>query len=72
MESDLFWVMFGALVAGVIVGAIPGFYGVVKGRIGLGLLGFICCVIAAFAAGVLLAIPIAIVFVYYIHKKSIS
>jgi hypothetical protein len=70
MALDMFWVLMGALIVGIIIGAIPGFFGAMRGKIGLGLLGFVYCVVSGLALGALLAIPVAIVFVYFIQKNK--
>lgn len=62
--------VFGALLSGVIVGAIPAIAGGVKGKLGLGLGSFVCCVIGSLILGMLLSIPICVVFMFLIFKKT--
>jgi Putative regulator of cell autolysis len=63
-------VLFGALVAGLAVGIIPAVYGGMKGRLSLGMTGFLACAISSLLLGMLLAVPVAGVFVYLITKNQ--
>ncbi|MEA4933213.1 MAG: SHOCT domain-containing protein [Lawsonibacter sp.] len=63
-------VILGALFSGMIVGAIPAIAGAVKGKLGLGLGSFVCCVIGSLIAGMILSIPICVVFLFLIFKKT--
>jgi hypothetical protein len=62
--------IFGSFMAGLVAGAVPVIYGGVKGKIGLGIVGFFVCIISSLILGLLLAIPVAGVFVYYISKMN--
>ena len=62
-------VILGALFAGAIIGLIPLILGINKGQKQLGIIGFACCIGGSFILGLLLAIPIAIVFTVIILKK---
>ncbi len=63
-------VFLGALIAGLIIGAIPAIAGATKGRIGLGLGGFASCVVGSLLLGMILSIPLCAIFMYLIFKKS--
>ena len=62
--------LIGALLSGLFTGGIVMVVGVVKDQILLGVVGFIACVISAILLGLLLAIPVAGVFSWYILKKA--
>lgn len=62
-------IIMGAIIAGVVIGAIPAILGAVKGRIGLGIVGFFSCLIGSIILGMLLSIPLCAIFVYLILKK---
>lgn len=61
--------IIGSLISGAIVGAIPGIAGAVKGKIGLGLGGFFACLVGSFILGLLLSVPLCILFMFLIFKK---
>lgn len=63
-------VIIGALVGGAIIGAVPAFIGAKKGKLALGLIGFVCCVIASFLLGMILSIPVCAIFIFLINKGS--
>ena len=65
-------VIFGALFAGGIIGLIPLILGINKGQKQLGIIGFACCIGGSFILGLLLSIPIAIVFTVIILNKANS
>ncbi len=62
--------MLGALMAGALIGAIPAITGAVKGKLGLGLGGFVCCVIGSVILGLLLSVPLCAIFMFLIFKKT--
>lgn len=62
-------ILAGALIAGLIIGAIPAIAGSTRGKLGLGLGGFAACVVASLLLGMLLSIPTCAVFMYFIYKK---
>lgn len=66
----MFDYILGSLLAGAAIGAIPAIYGGVKGRLGLGIAGFFACIFSSLILGLLLSIPTAGVFVYYISQKG--
>ena len=59
-------VVFGALMAGAIFGAVPAVLGYNKGKNGLAIAGFISCVVCSFIGGMFLSIPCCIIFVVII------
>lgn len=54
--------LFGALMGGCITGLLPAILGALWGRKGLAIAGFLCCVFGSLLLGILLAIPVAIIF----------
>jgi hypothetical protein len=63
-------VLLGALIAGAVIGAIPAISGAVKGKLGLGIGGFACCVVGSLILGMILSIPVCAIFMYLIFKKG--
>ena len=63
-------VILGAVYAGLITGGIVVVCGAVKGKLGLAIAGFFCCLISAIILGLLLAIPVCGVFLWKIYKKN--
>ena len=55
-------VLFGAILAGCICGLLPLYIGRRIGRTGLGLAGFVSCVVSGGFFGFRLALPVAILF----------
>lgn len=62
--------MFGALLGGLIIGAIPAIAGGVKGKLWLGLGGLAACVVGSILLGMILSIPLCAIFMYFIFKKD--
>ncbi|QOX64208.1 SHOCT domain-containing protein [Anoxybacterium hadale] len=62
--------LFGALIAGLIIGAIPAIAGGVKGKLGLGIGGFAACVGGSLLLGMLLSIPLCAIFMFLIFKNN--
>ena len=58
------------IFAGILVGIIPAIYGASKNKIGIGILGFFVCSIAGAILGLLLAVPCAAIFIWYIAKDN--
>lgn len=63
-------VIFGALLFGLVIGAIPAIAGATKGKLGLGLGGFVSCVVGSLILGMILSIPACAIFMYLIFKKA--
>ncbi|MBQ2954523.1 MAG: hypothetical protein IJE07_13410 [Clostridia bacterium] len=61
--------VIGALIAGLVVGAVPAICGAIKQKIGLAIGGFAACVGASLLLGLLLAIPVCALFLFLIFKK---
>ena len=61
--------LFGA-IAGTLCGLAPLIYGIVKQRVLLGVAGLAACVVAGAILGILLAIPVAGLFVYLIYRSA--
>ncbi|MBP2649882.1 MAG: hypothetical protein H6Q74_707 [Firmicutes bacterium] len=57
-------------LAGLVIGIIPMIFGAMRGKIGLAFGGFIACVISGALLGLLLAVPVAGIFVYLIAKQT--
>lgn len=68
MDPYMTDVITGALLVGLITGAVPAICGAVKGNMNLGMIGFVCCLVSGLVLGLLLAIPICAVFVYKIFN----
>lgn len=68
MGNQTYWI-WGALVVGLICGAIPMIMGAKKNKIGLGFAGFILCIVGSLILGALLAVPVCSVFIWLINKK---
>ena len=64
------WVVLGALLSGLIIGAIPLFYGAFRQKLALGVSGFILCIISALILGAILALPVAAIFVFLIKRGA--
>ena len=62
-------ILFG-FIAGVVCGLAPLIFGAMRGRIALGVGGFVACAAAGAVLGLLLAVPVAIVFVYFIQRST--
>ena len=62
--------IFGALIAGAAIGAIPAICGAIKGKIGLAIGGFFACLAAGLILGMILAIPVCAVFLFLIFKNN--
>ena len=60
----------GALFIGAVCGLIPLIAGLIKKRIALAVSGFIVCMICGFILGVILALPVAIIFLVVILLTS--
>ncbi len=60
----------GAIVAGVIFGLVPLIIGIKKGKVGLGVGGFIACIVGSFLLGLLLSIPMCALFTILIFVFS--
>ena len=70
MESEYLPALFGALISGLIIGAIPAIAGAIKGRLGLAIGGFFACVVASLLLGMILAIPACSIFLFFIFKNK--
>ncbi|QVK18181.1 hypothetical protein KHQ81_00230 [Mycoplasmatota bacterium] len=72
-EVNQLAVFIGAIGIGVIMGLIPLLVGISKDQKGLGIAGFISCIIGGFLLGIFLALPVAIVFLITIlvHAKKV-
>lgn len=63
-------VILGALIAGALLGLIPGIIGYKKEKQGLAIGGFIACVVGSFLLGLYLSVPICIIFTVIILLSS--
>lgn len=61
--------ILGALITGLVIGAVPAICGAIKQKIGLAIGGFFACVVSALLLGMLLAIPVCALFLFLIFKK---
>ena len=67
MDSEL---IIGAIVAGVICGLVPLITGLVKGENSLAWGGFVACIAGGFVLGLILALPLAVLFTVLIVRNS--
>jgi membrane protein implicated in regulation of membrane protease activity len=67
MDSEL---IIGAILVGIVCGLIPLVFGLVRGETALAWCGFAACILGGFLLGIILALPIAIVFTVLIWKNS--
>lgn len=67
MDSEL---IIGAIVAGVVCGLVPLITGLVKGEQSLAWGGFVACIAGGFVLGIILAVPLAILFTVLIVRNS--
>ncbi|MBQ5782670.1 MAG: hypothetical protein IIV99_04705 [Oscillospiraceae bacterium] len=69
MDAYVISAIFGSLIAGAIVGAVPAVCGAIKQKLGLAIGGFFACLIANFILGLILSLPVCAVFLFFIFKK---
>ena len=62
--------LLAGLIAGVICGLVPLIYGLMRDRRQLALLGFGASALAGLVLGLILAIPVAGIFVYLIYRST--
>ncbi|MCA1031200.1 hypothetical protein LCL95_09210 [Bacillus timonensis] len=58
------------LIVGILCGIVPAVVGAVKQRIGLAIGGFFACAVSGVILGLLLAVPVMALFLYFIMKGS--
>ena len=63
-------VLVGALLMGVVIGLIPLIIGIVKEQRTLGIIGLVSCIVGNLILGLLLSIPIALIFSIIILTKK--
>ena len=61
--------IMGALITGLVIGAVPAICGAIKQKLGLAIGGFFARVASALLLGMLLAIPVCALFLFLIFKK---
>jgi hypothetical protein len=59
-----------AIIAGAVCGLVPLIYGLNKGQTGLAVGGFFACLAGGLILGLILAIPLAVLFAWLIHRKD--
>ena len=69
MDAYTLGAIVGSIITGLIIGAIPAICGVIKGKIKLAVIGFFACLLSAFILGLILALPVCLVFLWLIFKK---
>ena len=70
MDAYNIGVLLGSILFGSLIGAVPAICGAIKQKVGLAVGGFLACLAAHFILGMLLSIPVAAVFLFFIFKKS--
>jgi hypothetical protein len=63
---DVETMLLAGLIAGIVCGLVPLIAGYVKGRLQLGIIGFVVTALSGLVLGLLLAVPVAIVFTLFI------
>ena len=63
-------VIVGALIVGVVCGLFPLVFGLTRGQTALAVGGFVACIAGGLVLGILLALPLAILFMVLIHTRS--
>ncbi|WP_042256488.1 hypothetical protein [Butyrivibrio proteoclasticus] len=58
--------VFGSIMMGFILGAAPLIMGIKKKQVGLGVGGFVACIIASFILGLILGAPVCALFIFLI------
>ena len=58
------------LLAGMLVGIVPAFYGATRDQLGMGLAGFVSCAVCGAILGLLLAVPCGAVWFYAIRRHT--
>ena len=56
-------------ICGALIGIIPAIYGGIKGKLALGIGGFLATAVSLLLFGIFLAIPVAAIFVWLIAKQ---
>lgn len=71
MDDNTFVIaaFIGALAVGFLIGLVPLITGIVKKRIGLAIGGFFACLAGGAVLGILLALPLCILFMWLILRK---
>lgn len=70
MDDVFMAAIFGSIVSGAVVGAIPAITGAIKGKVAFAIGGFFSCVAASIILGLILSIPVCAIFMYLIFKKN--
>jgi len=68
-DAYMVGVLIGAIFTGSLIGAIPAVCGAIKHKLGLALGGFFACLVSALLLGMILAIPVCALFLFFIFKK---
>lgn len=63
-------VIIGALVAGTACGLVPLITGLIRGDTTLAVGGLVACIAAGFVLGLILAVPVAILFTVLIVRRT--
>lgn len=64
--------LIGSLLVGTVCGLAPLITGLIKKRAGLGIVGFISCLVGSFILGIILGLPVAVIFTLIIALKKDS
>lgn len=63
--------LISAVIIGMICGIVPATIGAIREKLELGMLGFITSVVSAVILGYYLAIPVALLFTFFIMKNKV-
>jgi hypothetical protein len=69
-EINMAAILIGALIAGGLSGLLPLLVGISKKQEGLAIAGMIACIVSGLILGLLLAVPVALVFLFIILAAS--
>jgi hypothetical protein len=59
-----------AIAVGIVCGLVPLIFGLIRGENALAFGGFVACIAGGFVLGLILAVPLAILFTVLISKRS--
>ncbi|HTS20072.1 MAG TPA: hypothetical protein VMP11_21030 [Verrucomicrobiae bacterium] len=64
--------ILGGIVVGVLLGLIPLIQGVTRGKQGLGIAGFFACILSGATLGLILALPVSLIFLWLVRRQPAS
>ncbi len=70
--AQIIGMLVGAILIGIVCGLIPLITGIVRKHFVLGIVGLLSCTIGGFILGIILALPIAVIFTVIIATRKSS